>query len=721
MTDSVTMTAKDAGTGMTDGGTTVEDTTIPAVPFGAWPSPITAADVARGRVRISYAVVIGGDTWWQEGLPEESGRVTVVHRGPGGKHSVLLPAPWNARTRVHEYGGLSYLVVPRASTRPTAAGTRAPRGHEIVFANYADQRLYLAGPEVADGSQAPRPLTPDPAVPGSASGAGALGAAGLRFADFVLSPDRTEVWCVQERHEDGKVSRAIVAIPLDGSAAENPEAIRELVTGPDFFAFPTPSPDGSRLAWISWNHPHMPWDGTELRVAPIEDGVPAKGRLVKGSLRESVLAPAWRDNTSLYVATDWTGWWNIYQIGLTGEPPQALWPADEEFAGPLWQLGGRPFTVLGDGRLAVLHGRGGLRLGVLDPETYELTDLDIPLREFAPALTADGTVIAGIAGGPADAQAVVRVDVGTSRLEVLRTELDELPDAAYLPVPQQVELDGPFGRVVHALVYAPTSPDATGPKGELPPYVVWVHGGPTGCAVGLLDVEKAYFTSRGIGIIDVNYGGSTGYGRLYRERLRRKWGVVDVEDATAAARSLAEAGKADRARLAIRGGSAGGWTALAAVTTGAGRDPVFSAATSYYGVADLSGFAQHTHDFESRYLDGLIGPLPGFEAVYTERAPVGHVSQSTCPVLLLQGLDDPVVPPEQSEIIAADLAAHGIRHAYIAFEGESHGFRKAESVAASLEAELSFYGQILGFAPPGIPEVKLTDGKPGKHAAAARP
>jgi dipeptidyl aminopeptidase/acylaminoacyl peptidase len=720
MTDSVTRMAKDAGTGMTDGGTTAESTTIPAIPFGAWPSPITAAEVARGRVRISFAVVIGGDTWWQEGLPEEGGRVTVVHRGPGGRHSVLLPAPWNARTRVHEYGGLSYLVVPRASTQRAAPGKRAPRGHEIVFANYADQRLYLAGPEVAEGREAPRPLTPDLALPGTASGAGALGRAGLRFADFVLSPDRSEVWCVQERHEDGKVTRAIVAVPLDGSAADNPGAIRELVTGADFFAFPTPSPDGSRLAWISWNHPHMPWDGTELRVAPIENGIPAKGRLVKGSLRESVLAPAWRDNTSLYVATDWTGWWNIYQIGLTGEPPTALWPADEEFAGPLWQLGARPFTVLGDGRLAVLHGRGGLRLGVLDPETYELTDLDIPLREFAPALTADGTVIAGIAGGPADAQSVVRVDVSTSRLEILRTELEELPDAAYLPVPQQVELDGPFGRVVHALVYPPTSPDAIGPRGERPPYVVWVHGGPTACSVGLLDVEKAYFTSRGIGIIDVNYGGSTGYGRLYRERLRRKWGVVDVEDATAAARSLADAGQADRARLAIRGGSAGGWTALAAVTTGAGRDPVFSAATSYYGVSDLSGFAHTTHDFESRYLDGLIGPLPGFETIYAERAPVGHVSESTCPVLLLQGLDDPVVPPEQSESIAADLAEHGIRHAYIAFEGESHGFRKAESLAVSLEAELSFYGQILGFTPPGVPQVKLTDGKPAKHAGPPR-
>ncbi len=710
MTYSMATTEEDAATGMTEGGTTAASTTIPAIAFGAWPSPITAADVAQQRVGISFPVVIGGDTWWQEGRPEEGGRITVVHRGPGGRQSVLLPAPWNARTRVHEYGGQSYLPVSRGAARSGATGRRAPRGHEIVFANYADQRLYLAGPEAADGKQQPQPLTPDPADVDS------LGAAALRYADFVLSPDHSEIWCVRERHSDGKVTRAIVAVPLDGSAASNPEAIRELVTGADFFAFPTPSPDGSRLAWISWNHPHMPWDGTELRVAPIENGVPAKGRLVKGSLRESVLAPAWRDNTSLYVATDWTGWWNIYQIGLAGEPPQALYPADEEFAGPLWQLGGRPFAVLGDGRIAVLHGRGGLRLGLLDPETSELTDLDLPLSEFTSALSADGMVIAGIAGGPTQPLSVIRVDAASSQVEVLRREVEQVPDAAYLPVPRPVELDGPFGRVVHALVYPPSNPAASGPAGELPPYVVWVHGGPTANVVGLLDVEKAYFTSRGIGIIDVNYGGSTGYGRLYRERLRRQWGVVDVEDAMAAARSLADAGQADRSRLAIRGGSAGGWTALAAVTTGTARGPVFSAATSRYGVADLRGFAQQTHDFESRYLDGLVGPLPGFETIYTERSPVGHVSEATCPVLLLQGLDDPVVMPRQAESIASDLAAHGIRHAYIAFEGESHGFRKAASVTKALEAELSFYGQILGFTPPGITPIKLTDGSASQQA-----
>jgi dipeptidyl aminopeptidase/acylaminoacyl peptidase len=678
----------------------------PAVPFGAWPSPITAAEVARGCTRISFPVVIGGDAWWQETRPEEGGRITIVHRGPGGRQTVLLPAPWNARTRVHEYGGLSFLPVPRAASRPASGTGRAPRGHALVFANYADQRLYIAGPEGSEGSQAPRPLTPGPA----AAGTGTDGASALRYADFVLAPDRTEIWCVHERHEAGKVSRAIVAVPLDGSAAENPDAVRQLVTGSDFFAFPTPSPDGRRLAWICWNHPHMPWDGTELRVAPIEDGIPGKGRLVKGGLGESVLAPAWRDNTSLYVVTDWTGWWNIYQVGLTGEPPQALYPSEEEFAGPLWQLGSRPFAVLGDGRLAALHGRGGLRLGLLDPETSELTEPDLPLSVFAPTVSADGSLIAGAAGGPAEPLSVFRFDVTTSRTEILRRESDEPADARYLPVPRHVDLEGRYGRIVHALVYPPANPDVTAPADELPPFVVWVHGGPTSSAAALLDIEKAFFTSRGIGIIDVNYGGSTGYGRLYRERLRRQWGIVDVEDAVAAARWLVDNGLADAGRLAIRGFSAGGWTTLAAVTSGIRAGRVFNAAASYSGVADLKAFAERTHDFESRYLDGLVGPLPGFGTIYAERAPVGHVTDATCPVLLLQGLDDPIVEPQQAESIAADLDAHGIRHAYLAFEGESHGFRQAETIATALEAELSFYGQILGFTPPGIPELKLTAG-----------
>jgi dipeptidyl aminopeptidase/acylaminoacyl peptidase len=682
-----------------------------ATPYGTWPSPISAADVAKGQVLISYPIVIGDDVWWQEGRPDEGGRVTVVHCGVDGKQRSVLAAPWNARTRVHEYGGLSYLPVPEWRGQPDAP---APR-RAIAFANYADQRLYLVPQEQADeqakgrvrGKAKPALADPDP-IPLTPEPGGPDGHTELRYADFTLSPDGTEIWCVRERHDDGKTTRGIVAVPLDGSAASRPEAIRELVTGSDFFAFPTPSPDGSRLAWVCWNHPRMPWDGTELRVAMLSEGLPAKGRIVKGGMRESVVAPLWRNESSLYVVSDWPGWWNIYQVGLVGEPAQALSPAEEEFAEPLWQLGGRPFAVLGDGTLAVLHGVGGMHLGLLDPETSEMTDPDIGLEEFASGLSADGTTIVGVAGGPTIPLSVIRIDAATGATTVLRRETEDVPDLAYLPVPRQVLLDGRFGRSVHALVYPPTHPAAVAPAGELPPYVVWVHGGPTSHAVGLFDLEKAFFTSRGIGVLDVNYGGSTGYGRLYRDRLRRQWGVVDVEDVVAAALALGEKGQADVRRMAIRGGSAGGWTALAAVTTGTTFGTVFSAATSYYGVADLSDFASETHDFESRYLHGLIGPLPGFDTVYVERSPAGHVTDATCPVLLLQGLDDPIVPPKQAESMAADLSAHGIPHALLTFPGESHGFRRAETIIACLEAELAFYGQILGFATPGIPPLPLT-------------
>ena len=508
-------------------------------------------------------------------------------------------------------------------------------------------------------------------------------------------------------------------MPLDGSAAGAEAAIAVLVTGSDFFAFPTPSPDGSTLAWICWDHPRMPWDGTELRVAPIGDA--AKYQVVLGGEAESVLAPLWRDNDSLYVMSDRSGWWNLY-LASPGKEPKALCSRDEEFAGPLWQLGGRPYAILGDGRLAVTHGTGDMRLAVLDPETGDLTDTDVPYRMFTPAGAAGQTVV-GLAGSPAVPLSVVTVDMDTAAVTAIRLEADSLPAAEYLPEPRSAALTGPDGNAVHALVYPPASPvapdrgaglDGGAPGGEQPPYIVWVHGGPTSRVSPLFDLEKAYFTSRGIGIVDVNYGGSSGYGRAYRERLRGQWGVVDVADCTAAALALAESGEADGKRLGIRGGSAGGWTALAAVTTGvdalAGRAEggVFAAAVSYYGVTDLRGFAMQTHDFESRYLDGLIGPLPEANATYAERAPVGHVSDATCPVLLLQGLDDPVVPPAQAESIAHDLAEHHIRFAYLAFAGEAHGFRKAETIVQCLEAELSFYGQIMGFTPPGVEPIPLT-------------
>jgi dipeptidyl aminopeptidase/acylaminoacyl peptidase len=490
-----------------------------------------------------------------------------------------------------------------------------------------------------------------------------------------------------------------------------------LVSGAQFFAFPTPSPDGTKLAWINWNHPNMPWDGTELRVAPVSGSAVhvADAALVMGGQDESVLAPLWRDEATLYVISDASGWWNLYEVAASaaGTGPRPLHPLAEEFAGPLWQLGGRPFELLRDGRLAVLHGLGEYRLGVLDPVSGELAGVDLPgYRTTSGELAVSGTTVTTVAGGPHTPWSVLRI-AATGEVEPMKGQPAAAPDPAYLPDARPVRLSGGQNAgVVHAIVYPPASPVVTGPEGELPPFLVNVHGGPTAHSLPVLSLEKAFFTSRGIGVIDVNYGGSTGYGREYRNRLRGQWGIVDVGDAYTAALGLAESGDADRARLGIRGGSAGGWTALAAVTSGPAltgtEEAVFAAATSYYGVSDLRPFAIDTHDFESRYLDGLVGPLPEADSRYTERAPVGHVTGLTCPILLLQGLDDPIVPPSQSEAIAADLAAHGIRHAYIAFPGESHGFRKAETVIASLEAELAFYGEIFGFTPPGVPPIELS-------------
>jgi dipeptidyl aminopeptidase/acylaminoacyl peptidase len=678
-------------------------------PYGSWKSPIGAADVARGAVGVSYPSIAGGEVWWQERRPAEGGRTTIVaSAGPGAEVRELLPAPWNARNRVHEYGGKSYLPVPSLSL----AG-----GFDLVFANFADQRLYAMGGAVSAGAE-PVPLTP-------ADG-------GFRFADLVLSHDDREVWCVRETslplfdpeppagfHVGGglAVRREIVAVPLDGSAADDPSAIRVLVSGADFFAFPTPSPDGTRLAWINWNHPNMPWDGTELRVAALPSaGVTdvADAALVMGGPEESVLAPLWRDDSTLYAISDASGWWNLYEVAAAANAsPRPLHPLDEEFAGPPWQLGARPFELLGDGRLVVLHGRGELHLSVLDPSSGSLTDVDLPgYRTVDGEIVTAGGTVALIAGGPRTPWSVLRVAVDGD-MEVMKEQPISAPDPAYLPDALPVQLaTGPDGGVVHAIVYLPSNPDVTAPAGELPPFLVNVHGGPTSNSVPVLSMERAFFTSRGIGIIDVNYGGSTGYGREYRNRLRGQWGIVDVADAYTAALGLAKSGDADRARLGIRGGSAGGWTALACVTSGpeltGTTEAVFAAATSYYGVSDLRPFATDTHDFESRYLDGLIGPLPEADSLYVERAPVGHVTDLTCPILLLQGLDDPIVPPSQSEAIAADLAAHGIPHAYIAFEGESHGFRKAESVIASLEAELAFYGRIFGFTPPDVAPIELS-------------
>ena len=652
-------------------------------PYGAWPSPIGASDVAVAGIRLSGPVRVhtdaGDEVWWAEGRPAEGGRTVVVRRDAAGAVSDVLPAGWNVRTRVHEYGGSAWLPLP---------------GGGLAFADWADQRVYRLDP----GSTTPVPLTPEPAE-----------TAGLRYADPVLGPGGDEIWWVREAHDEGTVRRHLVAVPVSGAGAADPGAVREIVGGSDFLAFPRPAPDGRRVAWIAWDHPRMPWDGTELRVGELgPDGTVTSVATVLGGEDESVLQPEWADADTLYAVSDRSGWWNLYRLPAAGGEPTPLCPRAEEFGQPLWQLGAVTYAPLADGRLAALHGTDTLALGLLDPASGELTDLDLPYTLYG-SVAVDGDTVLTTAAGSVEAAAVLAVDLPTGTATVLRRSMTDPPDPAYLPQPRSIVVAGPGERDVHAHVYPPASPDAVAPDGELPPYVVFVHGGPTAHSPAILSLEKAYFTSRGIGVIDVNYGGSTGYGRAYRERLRREWGIVDVEDCVAAVQALVRDGLADGERLGIRGGSAGGWTTLAALTT----TDAFAAGVSYYGVAELIAFAADTHDFESRYIDGLVGTLPEDRDVYLERAPLSHVDQLSCPVLLLQGLEDKVVPPAQAELFAAALEKKGIPHAYLPFAGEQHGFRKQETVIATLEAELSFYGQVFGFEPPGVPTLPLTRGQEG--------
>ena len=644
-------------------------------PYGSWTSPISAADLVRSQHPVSGGRYVGDELWWTELRPAEAGRQSVRRLGADGQPEDVLPAPWNARTRVHEYGGASWTVAPDGG---------------LLFSEFTDQRLYRLAP----GGQSPQPLTPAGEQP-----------AGTRYAEPEVSADGTEVWCIRERHHpDGAITRDVCAVPLDGSAAEDESRIRSVVSGSHFLTHARVSPDGTKLAWIAWEHPQMPWDGTELRVAELTaDGVCGPWRTLIGSTTESVLQPEWADADTLYAISDRSGWWNLYRVPVAGGQPEPLCPRSEDFGGPLWQLGRRWYAPLADGRLLTVRTLGLDWLAVLDPATGELTDYDLGdvstivlngTRQDRALLTC---------GGSRTGAGLRSLDLATGELTDLRLSNDELPPEAYLPEARPMTFTGPDGRDVHALVYPPRNPDFQAPDGELPPYVAFVHGGPTSRVSPLVNLAVSYLTSRGMGVVDVNYGGSTGYGREYRERLRGQWGVVDVEDTVAAVRGLADEGLADGNRLAIQGGSAGGWTVLAALTS----TKVFACGVSYFGVAELVKFAQSTHDFESRYLDGLVGPLPEALPLYQSRAPLSNVDGLSCPVLLLQGLDDPVVPPAQAEMFRDALVAKGIPHAYLPYAGESHGFRRAESQIHAYESELSFYGQVLGFETPGIPTLEL--------------
>ncbi|MEU1053902.1 prolyl oligopeptidase family serine peptidase [Streptomyces sp. NPDC005876] len=644
--------------------------------YGSWPSPIDAALAAAHDGRPEDVGFVGDEVWWTAPRPTEGGRRTLVRRRADGGEEVLLPAPWNVRSRVIEYGG-----------RPWGAAVTAD-GPLLVFVNFADQRLYRCAP----GGE-PRPLTPLSLVGG-----------GLRWAEPQVLVERGEVWCVLEEFTgDGPtdVRRVLAAVPLDGSAADDRGAVRELTDDRHrFVTGPRTAPGGRRAAWLVWDHPRMPWDGTELLVADIgPDGVLGPPETVAGGPREAIAQADWAPDGALLYASDRTGWWNLYRDG------RPLCPREEEFGGPLWKLGMRWFAPLDNGLIAVVHGRGATALGILDPETGEVVDAAGPWTEFAPALATHGERIAAVGASPRSAYEVVELDARTGRARVIGAAHDDAVDPVHYPEPQIRTFTGPDGREIHAHVYPPHNPDCVAPGDELPPYVIWAHGGPTSRAPLVLDLEIAYFTSRGIGVAEVDYGGSTGYGRRYREQLREQWGVVDVEDCAAVALALAEEGTADRNRLAVRGGSAGGWTAAASLAS----TDVYACGTISYPVLDLTEWsAGGTHDFESRYLESLVGPYEAVPARYAERSPAEHADRITVPFLLLQGLDDVICPPAQCERFLARFAGRGVAHAYLAFPGEGHGFRRAETMVRALEAELSLYAQVFGIDPRGIPTLELT-------------
>ncbi|WP_406863951.1 prolyl oligopeptidase family serine peptidase [Streptomyces sp. HUAS MG47] len=659
---------------------------VPTAAYGTWPSPIDARLTAAHDGRPEYLDAVGDELWWTAPRPAEGGRRTLVRRRTDGTEESVLPEPWNVRSRVIEYGG-----------RPWAGAVRPAGGPLIVFSHFPDQRLYAHEP---DGDAPPRPLTP-------VSGLGG----GRRWADPVIHLDRGEVWCVLEEFTGegpGDVRRVLVAVPLDGSAADDRGAVLELAAERHrFVTGPRLSPDGRRAAWIGWDHPRMPWDGTEVLLADVgEDGAFHDVRTVLGGPEESIPQVEWAPDGRLLYVGDRSGWWNLhrYDPARPDEPPVALCPREEEFGGPLWRIGLSWFRPLADGLIAAVHGKGATALGILDPESGELVDAAGPWTEWDAYIAVHGTRVVGVAASPRSAYEIVELDTRTGRTRVVGRAHDDPVDPVYYPEPQIRTFTGPDNREIHAHVHPPHNPDRVAPGDELPPFVIWAHGGPTGHVPLVLNLDIAYFTSRGIGVAVVNYGGSTGYGRAYRNRLREQWGVVDVEDCAAVAEALAAEGTADPARLAIRGGSAGGWTTAASLVA----TDVYACGTIVYPVIDLEGWAGGgTHDFESRYLDTLIGPYDEVPARYRERSPASGVNRIRAPFVLLQGLDDVICPPAQSERFLARIAGRGVPHAYLAFPGEGHGFRRADTMVRALEAELSLYAQVFGVERPDVPRLEL--------------
>ena len=629
-------------------------------PYGSWKSPITSDLIVSGTVGLGQIAIDGDDIYWIEGRPSEAGRSVIVRRTPDGKITDVTPPPFNVRTRAHEYGGSSFVVA----------------GGVVYFSHFADQRIYCQ----ALDSQ-PKPLTP---------------AASCRYADVIVDKQRNRLICVREDHAgEGEAVNTIVSINLaDG------EDIQILTQGDDFYASPSLSPDGSQLCWISWNHPNMPWDGTELWVGEINaDGYLGNKNLVAGGLEESIFQPEWSPDGVLYFVSDKSNWWNLYRTPL--HPPllrgeagiEPLCEMAAEFGLPQWVFGMSTYAVVSKSKIICTYTQQGKwHLASLNLIAKQLTTIETPYTDIS-SVKVRGERVVFLAGSPTESTAIVQLNLATSQREVLRRSSDLSIESGYLSVPEPIAFPTENGLTAFGFFYPPKNQDFAAPAGEKPPLVVKSHGGPTAATSSSLSLKIQYWTSRGFAVLDVNYGGSTGYGREYRKRLQDSWGIVDVDDCANGAKYLAQKGLVDGNRMAIAGGSAGGYTTLCALTF---RD-VFKAGASYYGVSDLEALATDTHKFESRYLDGLIGPYPERKDLYVARSPIHSAERLSCPVIFFQGLEDKVVPPNQAQMMVEILKAKGLPVAYVAYEGEQHGFRRAENIKRTLDGEFYFYSRVFKF------------------------
>ncbi|MDV3244333.1 MAG: S9 family peptidase [Nitrososphaerales archaeon] len=627
-------------------------------PYGSWRSPISPGILASGSSVPSELTADGSNLYWLRLLPEEGGRYALYLRNREGQITEVLAPEFNVRTRVHEYGGGSYLV----------------HGGTVYFSNFKDQRVYRQEP---GGS--PEPVTKD----------------GVRHADYILDELRRRLISVAEDHTlAGRLpTNSLTSVGVDGSPGQ------VLVSGNDFYSTPRLDPRGSRLAWLTWNFPNMPWDGTELWVGEIgEDGSLGMKELVAGGKTESIFQPSWSPDGTLYFISDRSGWWNLYRR-VDGKV-ESVHPMKADFGRPQWGFRLSTYAFGPEGQIVCAFAKEGIwHLAFLDIQDGTMKTIKLPYTEITSVRVRDGRAVF-LAGSPTEPMSVVELNLARRSCKVLyRPDVPKVK-SGFVSVPRHIQFPTTGRKKAYAFFYKPANRNWSAPRGEKPPLIVISHGGPTSAATTFLNLTIQAWASRGFAVVDVNYGGSAGYGREYRRRLNGWWGIVDVDDCTNVAKCLARTGKADGERLVIRGGSAGGYTTLCALTF---RD-TFKAGASYFGVSDAEGLAKDTHKFESRYLDSLIGPYPERQDVYRERSPIRYVDRLSCPVIFFQGMEDVIVPPKQAEMMFESLRRRGVPVAYIPFEGEQHGFRKAETIRRTFEAELFFYSKVLGFPLPDAME-----------------